>query len=141
MRKIKIFITIFVLYEFVMSTILQIPGACNTFFNYGFCEASNFKYFLICVMVPGLLILFFWWMPDIARPFCKNKCQCDETHIEQKPIQKAADEIISRDDLEKIVTTAIVLGVQKFATLHPKTTKAVDNIVNILKNTNKIKKK
>ena len=139
MRKIKIFITIFVLYEFVMSTILQIPGACNTFFNRGFCEASNFKYFLMCLMVPGLLILFFWWMPDIARPFCKNKCQCDESRIEQKPIQK--ESIISHDDLERIVTSAIVLGIHKFAALHPKTTKVFDNIVDALKNTNKTKKK
>ena len=141
MRRIKIFITIFVLYEFVMSTILQIPGTCNALFNHGFCEASNFKYFLMCVMVPGLLILFFWWMPDIARPFCKNKCQCDETNSEQKPIQKAANEIISHDDLERIVSTAIVLGIQKFATLHPKTSKFLDNIVDALKNTKKIKKK
>ena len=139
MRKIKIFITIFVLYEFVMSTILQIPGACNTFFNRGFCEASNFKYFLMCLMVPGLLILFFWWMPDIARPFCKNKCQCDESCIEQKPIQK--ESIISHDDLERIVTSAIVLGIHKFAALHPKTTKVFDNIVDALNNTKKIKKK
>ena len=141
MRKIKIFITLLMLYEFVITTVLQVSGFCNTFFNRGFCDVGNFKYFLMCVMLPGLLILFFWWMPDIARPFCKNKCQCEERDTEQKPTQKTAQDIISHDDMERLVTGAIIMGIQKFASLHPKTTKAFNNIIDTLQNTKKIKKK
>ena len=141
MRKIKIFITLLFLYEFVITTVLQIPGFCNTFFNRGFCDVGNFKYFLMCIMLPGLLILFFWWMPDMARPFCKNKCQCDEMHSEQTINPKETHEIISRDDMERLVTGAIVMGIQKFASMHPKTTKAFNNIIDALQNTKKIKKK
>jgi len=141
MRKIKIFITLLFLYEFVITTILQVPGFCNTFFNRGFCDVGNFKYFLMCIMLPGLLILFFWWMPDMARPFCKNKCQCDEMHSEQTINPKETHEMISRDDLERLVTGAIVMGIQKFASMHPKTTKAFNNIIGALQNTKKIKKK
>ena len=140
MRKIKIFITVLILYEFVISTILQISGFCNTFFNRGFCDAGSFKYFLMCVMVPGLLILFFWWLPEILRTCCRNKCQCNEIHTETKPIQKETSEIISREDMERLVTSAIVIGIQKFAAMHPKTTKAFNNIVDVLKNTKTIKK-
>ncbi|MFQ6695964.1 MAG: hypothetical protein ACLRFF_02940 [Alphaproteobacteria bacterium] len=141
MRKIKIFITILVLYEFVILTVLQISNYCNAIFNNNFCATDNFKYFLLCVMLPVLVMLFFWWMPDIARPFCKNKCQCEETHLEQTSNIKESREIISRDDMERLVTGAIIMGIQKFASMHPKTTKAFNNIIDALQNTKKIKKK
>ena len=142
MRKIKIFITLLMLYEFVITSVLQIPSFCNTFFNYGFCDVGNFKYFLMCVMLPGLFMLFLWWMPEIAKPFCKNKCQCEEPHSEQTlHSQKESNEIISRDDMERLVTGAIIMGIQKFASMHPKTTKAFNNIIDALQNTKKIKKK
>lgn len=141
MRKIKIFITILVLYEFVILTVLQISNYCNAIFNNNFCATDNFKYFLLCVMLPVLVMLFFWWMPDIAKPFCKNKCQCEETHLEQTSNIKESREIISRDDMERLVTGAIIMGIQKFASMHPKTTKAFNNIIDALQNTKKIKKK
>lgn len=141
MRKIKIFITILVLYEFVILTVLQISNYCNAIFNNNFCATDNFKYFLLCVMLPVLVMLFFWWMPEIARPFCKNKCQCEETHLEQTSNIKESREIISRDDMERLVTGAIIMGIQKFASMHPKTTKAFNNIIDALQNTKKIKKK
>lgn len=141
MRKIKIFITILVLYEFVILTVLQISNYCNAIFNNNFCATDNFKYFLLCVMLPVLVMLFFWWMPDIARPFCKNKYQCEETHLEQTSNIKESREIISRDDMERLVTGAIIMGIQKFASMHPKTTKAFNNIIDALQNTKKIKKK
>lgn len=144
MRKLKIFITILMLYEIVVVTILQISGFCNTFFNRGFCEAGNFKYFLMCFVLPGLLMLLLWWMPELSRQFCKNKCQCqcEEQNLAQpQHPQKETDDIISRDDMERLVTGAIIMGIQKFASMHPKTTKAFNNIITALQNTKKIKKK
>lgn len=129
------------MYEFVILTVLQISNYCNAIFNNNFCATDNFKYFLLCVMLPVLVMLFFWWMPDIARPFCKNKCQCEETHLEQTSNIKESREIISRDDMERLVTGAIIMGIQKFASMHPKTTKAFNNIIDALQNTKKIKKK
>ena len=43
--------------------------------------------------------------------------------------------------MERLVTGAIVMGIQKFASMHPKTTKAFNNIIDALQNTKKIKKK
>ena len=142
MRKLKIFITIFVIYEFVMLAILQIPNFCVAVFNHNFCYMNNFKYFLMCVMVPVLLMLFLWWMPDIARPFCKNKCQCD-AHPHEIQNNNITQDEISKQYLEKLISSAIMIGVQKFAKSHPKTTKTFDNIIDILSNTkpDKTKKK
>lgn len=133
MRKIKIFITVLVLYEFVMLTILQIPNYCNAIFNNNFCATDNFKYFLLCVMLPVFVMLFFWWMPEIAKPFCSNKCQC-ETH--QPETSKPTS-----PDIEKLITTAIIMGVHKLAMQHPKTKEILDNISNVLTNVKTDKKK
>ena len=131
MRKVKVFITIVVLYEFVILTILQIPDYCNAFFNYNFCETNHFKYFLMCLMLPGLFGLFLWWLPDIARLICPNKCAVKQE--KDISIKNIFNEIISKQDIEKFITAAIIMGIQKFASSHPKTTEAFDDVLDILK--------
>lgn len=129
MRKTKIFITIFLLYEFVILTILQIPEYCIRFFNYNFCEYSSLKYFLMCIMLPVLVSLFVWWLPEISSLFCKNKCE------PRKPetIKDIVREIVSIKDIERLITTAIIMGIQKFVNNHPKTTETFENILDIIK--------
>ena len=139
MRKIKIFITVFVLYEFVMLTVLQIPDYCNVFFNHTFCAYGGFKYFLLCIMLPVLFGLIVWWSVDIARIFCHGKCK-----IQTEPdttIKDIFNEIISKQDIEKFITAAIIMGIQKFAVKHPETTEVFGNILDVLKNTNQKKSK
>ena len=124
MRKIKIFITVLVLYEFVILTILQIPDYCIAFFNNNFCAMDNFKYFLFCVMLPALFGLVCWWAPELASPFCKNKCQCENHQIESHKSTSS--------DIEKLITTAVIVGVHKLAMQHPKTKEILDNISDVL---------
>ena len=120
-----------------MLTILQIPKFCTTFFNYNFCMVNNIKYFLLCIMLPVLIGLFIWWIPEMARAICPNKCNIKtDTDINIKNI---FNEIISKQDIERFITAAIIMGIQKFATNHPKTTETFDNILDVLKNTNKKK--
>ena len=142
MRKLKIFITIFVLYEFVMLSVLQIPTYCNAIFNYNFCAMYNFKYFLLCLMLPVLCGLVIWWTPEFARMLCPNKCACDKTSHTIKNQDNDSDEM-SKQYLEKLLTSAIMVGIHKFATSHPKTRETLDNIINTLTNTKfaKTKKK
>lgn len=137
MRKIKIFTTLFVLYEFFIITVLQIPGYCKNFFNHGFCNIGNFKYFLMCVMLPGLIVLFLWWIPELLRMCCHNKCQCDETHFETKSTEQKSYGIISKEDLENLINSAIIIGVKKFAKSHPKTTKVFDEVIDAVKKAKK----
>lgn len=139
MKKIKIFITILALYEFVMLTILQILDYCVFWFNNNFCATNNYKYFLLCIMLPVLVMLVFWWMPEIARPFCKNKCQCEVRQSE--PQKNMTQEILSRQDIEKFITAAIVVGLQKFAATHPRTKEIFDNVTDVIKGAETKKKK
>ena len=133
MRKIKIFITITALYEFVILTILQIPDYCVGIFNSNFCATNSFKYFLLSIMLPVLIGLIFWWAPELSRLICKNKCQCESHHLET---QKSTS-----PDIEKLITTAIIMGVHKLATSHPKTKEILDNISNLFKEPKTEKKK
>ena len=136
MRKIKIFITILSLYELTMLTVLGVSDYCLAWFNINFC-ISNFKYFLMCIALPILIGLFIWWMPDIAKLFCK-KCECQIP--EEKPIKNVLNEIISKQDIEKFITAAIIMGIQKFSVSHPKTTEVFDNILKGVTKTNSKKK-
>jgi hypothetical protein len=65
-------------------------------------------------------MLFVWWTPELSRAICK-KCQCDVK--KEEPI---------KDNMERLITAALILGVQKFANNHPQTKKAFNNIVEVL---------
>ncbi len=130
MRKIKIFITIFLLYEFIVASVLQIPTYCNALFNYNFCVGGAFKYFLLCVMFPGLVGLVIWWTPDIARVLCSKKCESQP----DTTLKNMFNEIISKQDIEKFITFAIITWVRKFVRNHPDTAKKIDDVFNVLKN-------
>jgi hypothetical protein len=87
----------------------------------------------MCIVIPGLFCLLGWWGPEISRLFCK-KCQCEiQNETSVKDIFK---EIISKQDIEKFITAAVIMGIQKFATTHPKTKETFDNILNVLDNSN-----
>ena len=115
-----------------MLTILQIPYFCFSVFNVGFCDLS-FRYFLMCVVFPSLIWLVVWWGPEISRMFCK-KCQCVDP--EPKSIKDVLREIVSKQDIERLITAAVVMGVQKFAASHPKTKETFDNILNTIEQSN-----
>ena len=112
-----------------MLTILQVPEYCYFVFNFSFCSVS-FKYFLLCIMLPSLIGVFIWWIPEILRMFCKS-CQCQKP--EPKTIKDVLHEIISKQDIEKFITTAIIMGIQKFVASHPKQKETFDNILDVIK--------
>lgn len=140
MRRFKIFITIFILYEFVMLTILQIPSFCINTFNLSFCEYGAFKYFLMCIMLPILFSIFVWWAPDIAKLFCSKSCEVAPPQPKET-LRDILQEIISKQDIERLITTAIIMGVQKFAQKHPKTQTVFGNILDVLTKSDNKKRK
>ena len=113
-----------------MVVVLAVPKYCVGVFNYNFCEISNLKYFLFCVMLPTLIGLFVWWVPDIVRALCPNKCIAKPA--QNISIKNIFNEIISKQDIEKFIGAAIIMGIQKFAATHPKTAAAFDDIMNAL---------
>ena len=130
MRKFKIFITVLLIYEFAILTILQIPRYCLNFFSTNFCNVE-FKYFLMAIVVPSFFGLFLWWIPEISKVFCK-KCQCEIPH--EKTVSEKVSEITSKQIIEHLITTAIITGIDKFASTHPKTKKKIQDIAKAVVN-------
>lgn len=118
MYKFKIFTTVFVLYEFIVITILQIPNFCVSLFNYNFCEMNGFKYLLFCLMLPTLFGLMFWWLP-------KQKA-------EPKTIKETLFDMIPPQYIRRFLIAAVIVGLRKFMMSHPRTKDFVRNINDIL---------
>ncbi len=87
----------------------------------------------MCVIVPVSFGLLIWWMPEISRLFCK-KCQCEVQ--EDMSINGILKEIVTKQDIERLITAAIVMGIQKFATNHPKAKETFDNILSAFEQNN-----
>ena len=104
MRKIKIFVTILVLYEFAVLTVLQIAHYCVSIFNQNFCAQIYFKYFLLCLLFPAMIGLVFWWAPEISRMFSKNKCVCEHKNTNA----------FSKQNLENLLVGIANIGLEKF---------------------------
>ena len=122
MRKFKIFITCFVLYEFVAITILQVQSFCYGIFNINFCEMNHYKYFLFCVMIPVLIGLIFWWVP---------KKTDDDT--QEKTLKEILIDSIPKQYIKRFVIAAIIIGVRRFIMSYPRAKKFIDNVNNFLK--------
>jgi len=78
------------------------------------------------IVLPALITLFVWWMPEISRLFCR-KCQCEVPH--EKSIKDNVKEIVSDQDIERLISAIIVAGMQKFVSKHPKTTETLSDII------------
>ena len=138
MRRFKIFMTLFLLYELTMLTILQINEYCLSVFNVNFCSYDSFKYFLLCIMLPIICGLFVWWIPEISKLFCSKKCVCEEK--QDMSWKDVLHEIVSKQDIERLITAAVIMGIQKFTTNHPETTKTLRNIFDDITKNNKLTK-
>ena len=67
----------------------------------------------MCIVVPTLIGLIAWWWPK-----CK-KCQC-------------TSESNTKENMEHIITAAIIMGIQKFMTKYPKTKDFINDMLNAL---------
>ena len=123
MQKIKIFITFFILYEFIAITVLQIPEFCFGIFNYNFCE-TGYKYFLFCVMVPVLICLLFWWLP-----------KKEETTQKQTFFDMLFD-IVPPQYIKRFLIAAVIVGLRKFIMSHPKAKDFLSKVENIVSKRN-----
>lgn len=83
----------------------------------------------MCLLVPCLIALFLWWIGDISRIFC-GKCQCEMPH--EKTVSDKVSEITSKQLIEHLITTAIIAGIDKFASTHPKTKKKIQDIAKVI---------
>lgn len=118
MRKFKIFLTCFILYEFTAITILQIQSFCHVFFNNNFCELNNYKYFLFCIMIPVLMGLVYWWIPKATPDAAK-----------EKSLKEILIDAIPKQYISRLIIAAIIIGIKKFVSNYPKTKKLLDDVI------------
>lgn len=134
MKKFKIFITCMVLYEFVMIVLLQVRDYCNGLFNYNFCATEHFKYILLCVMLPVLIMLFLWWWSDIMRIF-NPECPQEQ----EKTFTDVLFEMIPKVYIKRFIIAAVIVALRKIVSRYPKTKNAVVDVFNLAKNMGKTK--
>ncbi len=120
MKKLKIFTTLFIIYEFVVITVLQIPVFCNALFNYNFCGFGGFKYFLFCVMLPTLVCLLFWWLP---RKEIETK----------KSSQDILFDLLPPQYIKRFLIAVVIVGLRKFIMSHPRTRNFMNDVKGVMK--------
>ena len=119
MQKFKVCTTIFILYEFVVITILRIPNFCGAFFNLNFCNIGNFKYLLLCLMLPTLFGLIVWWMPKKTEP--------------QKSTSDILFDIIPPQYIKRFIIAMVIVGIRKYVMSHPRARDFMNNVNSVLK--------
>ena len=119
MQKFKVCTTIFILYEFVVITILRIPNFCGAFFNLNFCNIGNFKYLLLCLMLPTLFGLIVWWMPKKKEP--------------QKSTSDILFDIIPPQYIKRFIIAMVIVGIRKYVMSHPRARDFMNNVNSVLK--------
>ena len=87
-------------------------------------------------MLPILIGIFIWWVPDITKLFCNKSCDMPFQE-KNETIRDVLHEIISKQDIERLITAAIIMGVQKFAKTHPKEKTIFNDLFKIIKQTKK----
>ena len=62
--KLKVFLTIFAIYEIIMICILA-GDSCRDIFEYSFCRYDGFQYVVMCGFVPLGIMILVWWRKEI----------------------------------------------------------------------------
>ena len=106
---------------------------CDSIFTTTFCD-TWFRYFIFCVALPLLVMLILMWIREIVR-----------THRRRRMIRRARQTVnnvlssirgkisenIDLQDMEKIITAAVLVGIKKYADRHPNLRHNVNHIMDV----------
>lgn len=133
MLKLKIYFTIFVVYEIVAVMLMHFPRVCDVIAGAGFCDEAVFKYFIACFAVPAIVFLIVMWIMEIVHGVrhrhsflykAKSAVRGIVSNVKDK-----VSETVSTQDLEKLIVAALLVGVKKYADKNPKTRRALQDII------------
>lgn len=136
MLKAKIYLTIFTLYEIVAVLLLHFPRTCDAMFGAAFCNDHVLKYFIWCFAVPALVFLLAMWINEIfvARRHRHSLMYKTKTAIKDMA-SNFSDRVGNRatsQDIEKLITAAVLVGAKKYIDRHPKARRTVENVLGAL---------
>ncbi len=121
MIKSKICLTVFVLYEIFAVMLMHSKMACYWIGGVNFCN-DDYRYFIACFAVPAIIFLIWMWIDTII--FIKrHRFWYRAGGAIKGLIDKVRDNItlnVSRNDMEKYITAAILFGTKYYISKHPK---------------------
>ena len=129
--KSKICLTVLAIYEMVAVSILHFQRICDAIFVVPFCD-SWYRYFLFCIIVPGLLLLALMWIREIIRAHRRRKfIRRAKNTISSvvSTVRGKLSEHIDVNDMEKIITAAVLVGIKKYSDRHPGLRNNVNHII------------
>lgn len=131
--KSKICFTVLTIYEIVAVSAMHFQRICDAMFPTAFCD-SWFRYFLFCVVVPLLVFLIVMWVREIVRlrrrrSFIRRARNTVNEILAS--IRGKVSERINVQDMEKIITAAILVGIKKYADRHPNLRHNVNHVIDI----------
>ena len=131
--KSKICFTVLTIYEIVAVSAMHFQRICDAMFPTAFCD-SWFRYFLFCVVVPLLVFLIVMWIREIVRfhrrrSFIRHARNTVNGIL--NTIRGKVSEHINMQDMEKIITAAILVGIKKYADRHPNLRRNVNHVIDI----------
>lgn len=134
MLKLKIFFTVFIVYEIIAIILLHNTYTCNSIFSMAFCYDSGFKYFLFCIALPLLGFVAWMWINEIfvwryrRRSWIRRSwtVMSDVT----KNIKSQIGDAFNVHDVDKYLASAILFGLKKYSSTHPQIRRAVQQIIN-----------
>ncbi len=128
--KSKICFSVFVLYEITAITLLYFQRTCDAMFGTGFCD-TRFKYFAGVIAVPLLAYLIWMWVREIIRARRRHHFIARAKHLIGDFASAVHEKLgnVSGQDIERILTMAILLGVKKYSDRHPNLRRIVGELI------------
>lgn len=130
--KSKICFTVFVVYEIVAITLLHFQRTCDAMFTTGFCD-SDFKYFAGAVAVPLLAYLIWMWIREIIHARRRHRFIARAKHLVGNIASTVHEKLgaVSSQDMERILTMAILFGIKKYSDRHPNLRYTIGEIIGV----------
>jgi hypothetical protein len=131
--KSKICLTTVAIYEMLAVSVLHFQHVCDAIFSGPFCD-SWYRYFLFCVIVPVMVLLVLMWIHEIVRAhrrrhFIRRAKEAMRTVL--SGVRGQVTEHIDSRDMEKLITTAVLVGIKQYADRHPQLRSRVKQIMDV----------
>lgn len=139
MLKLKICLTVFILYEIAAVLLLHFPTTCDAMFAYSFCADSVFKYFIACIAVPALAFLIAMWIFTIVKRIRRRSF----VYRARAALGEFADDVrrdvagnVNSADLQKYIAAAVIGGIGRYMSKNPRARQMFEDIVGAVRNGN-----
>ncbi len=130
--KSKICFTVLVIYEITAITLLYFQRTCDAMFSTSFCD-GDFKYFAGAIAVPLLAYLIWMWIREIIHARRRHRFISRAKHLVGNFASAVHEKLgnISSQDMERILTMAILFGIKQYSDRHPGLRRTIGEIIGV----------